>query len=148
MGVFVIAARIACLKPGLETVPRLLCYESVVFGDALNLNAAPAHGHLRVFQKLLGLPEILVGLEKYPVIVEQTAHVADAHMVVEGAGQRHHLSIAQFFKQQVGGLLKGQIFIYTEIHPKASFALRFSLFFAEFSIAQPPDVSNREETPD
>lgn len=100
VGILVVASPKVLFVQGFKAASRLIDDEPLVQRDALDLYAAPAERDVRVFKKLLGLAEILVGLEIDLVVVEKTADVAHHDVRADGAGKRHDLAVAELFKHQ------------------------------------------------
>ena len=123
MGILVVASPKVLFVQGFKAASRLIDDEPLVQRNALDLYAAPAERDIRVFKKLLGLAEILVGLEIDLVVVEKTADVAHHDMRADGAGKRHDLAVAELFKHQGDGLLEGEVLFFAELHGVSSFAL-------------------------
>ena len=147
MGILVVASPKVLFVQGFKAASRLIDDESLVQRNALDLHAAPAERDIRVFKKLLGLAEILVGFEIDLVVVKKTADVAHHDVRADGTGKRHDLAVAELFKHQGDGLLEGEVLFFAELHGVSSFAIYSYFYLIESGYRREAEMGFGDEVP-
>ena len=89
-----------------KSLPRLLCHQPLISGNAFYLYAAPAHCYLRIGKKLFCFAEIFVRLEINLFIVKQAAYIAHHHIIIHAGCQGHNLTVPKHIEHTFNRFFK------------------------------------------